>query len=350
MALDVCRWDGPRARAGGFMAEKRLDILCVGIMVVDILSRPADASIFTRDTTWADETLMATGGDAMNEAVVLSRLGMRVGLSGRLGGDGFGRFVLDAAETNGVDVSGVRVLPDERTTVSIVLIDEKGERHFLSSRGNLHHFSIEDIDLNLLSEASIVNIGSLVSMPAFDGAGAEKLLFEAHARGAVTSADVSGTHRSVREMAGELKNLDYSLPSYDEAVMIAGHEDADACADEFLKYVNRAVAIKLGAKGCLIKSRAERHLIPGFPVNAVDTTGAGDNFVAGFLTGLARGLSLRECGILANATGAIATTRMGATSAAVGIPGVAEFMRSSGLSLEGVPELAEKMAGWPPRL
>ena len=332
------------------MEDRRLDVLCVGIMVVDILSRPADASIFTRDTTWADETRMATGGDAMNEAVVLSKLGMRVGLAGRLGADAFGRYVLDAAASQGVDVSGIRMPPDERTTVSIVLINEKGDRHFLSSRGNLHHFSIDDVDLNLLGEAAIVNIGSLVSMPAFDGAGAERLLSEARARGAITAADVSGTHRTVLEMSGELQNLDYFLPSYDEAAMIAGHENADACADEFLKYVNRAVAIKLGAKGCLIKSRNERHLLPGFPVSAVDTTGAGDNFVAGFLTGLAKGLTLRECGMLANATGAIATTQLGATSAAVGISGVAEFMRSSGLNLEGVRELADKMTGWEPHI
>jgi sugar/nucleoside kinase (ribokinase family) len=328
------------------MDGKQLDVLCVGLMLVEILARPADVSIFTRDTTWADDIRMCTGGDALNEAIVLSRLGIGTGLAGRMGGDGFGRFALDAASECGIDLSGVRVLPQERTVVSIVLIDEKGDRHFLSSSGNIHHFCFEDVDLLLLGRAGIVNIGSLVSLPAFDGEGAQRLLFEARSRGATTCADVSGTHRKLVEMTGELKQLDYFMPSYDEAASIAGHEDPDACADAFLNYVRQAVVIKLGAKGCLIKTHAERLILPGFPVRAIDTTGAGDNFVAGFLAGLSRGLSLPECGLLANAAGAIATTQLGATSAAVGIGGVAEFMSQAGTGVEGAVELAEKLKGW----
>lgn len=328
------------------MGGKQLDVLCVGLMLVDILARPADVSIFTRDTTWADDIRMCTGGDALNEAIVLSKLGIRTGLTGRMGGDGFGRFALDAAAGCGIDISGVRVLPEERTSVSIVLIDDQGDRHFLCSSGNIHHFCFEDVDLDLLGRSGIVNIGSLISMRSFDGEGAERLLFEARARGAITSADVSGTHRKLGDLTGELKQLDFFMPSCDEAVEIAGHDDPDACADAFLKYVRQAVVIKLGAKGCLIKTHLERLVLPGFPVRAVDTTGAGDNFVAGFLAGLSRGLTLRECGLLANAAGAIATTQVGATSAAVGIAGVAEFISRAGGGVDGAVELAEKLKGW----
>jgi sugar/nucleoside kinase (ribokinase family) len=267
------------------MNGKQLDVLCVGLMLVDVLARPADAGIFTRDTTWADDVTLCTGGDALNEAIVLSKLGVKTGLAGRMGGDGFGRFALDAAAACGIDISGVRVLPEERTAVSIVLIDDRGDRHFLCSGGNIHHFCFEDVDLSLLGRAGIVNIGSLISMRAFDGEGAERLLYEARARGAITSADVSGTHRKLDQLTGELKQLDYFFPSYDEAVQIAGREDPEACADAFLRYVRQAVVIKLGAEGCLIKSRRERHALAGFPVRAIDTTGAGDNFVAGFLAG-----------------------------------------------------------------
>lgn len=328
------------------MGGRQLDVLCVGLMLVDILARPADAGIFTRDTTWADDVALSTGGDALNEAIVLSKLGMKAGLIGRMGGDAFGRFALDTAAACGIDISGVRVPPEERTVVSIVLINDQGDRHFLSSRGNIHHFCIEDVDLELLGKAGIVNIGSLISMRAFDGEGAERLLFEARARGAITSADVSGTHRKLDQLTGELKQLDYFMPSYDEAASIVGREDPDACADAFLQHVRQAVVIKLGAKGCLIKSHRERLTLPGFPVHAIDTTGAGDNFVAGFLAGLSRGLSLKECGLLANAAGAIATTQLGATSAATGIRGVAEFLLKAGGGAEGAKELAEKLMGW----
>jgi sugar/nucleoside kinase (ribokinase family) len=328
------------------MGGKQLDVLCVGLMLVDILARPADAGIFTRDTTWADEVRMCTGGDALNEAIVLAKLDIKTGLTGRMGGDGFGRFALDAAAASGIDISGVRVPPEERTAISIVLIDENGDRRFLSSRGNIHRFCFEDVDLELLGQSGIVNIGSLVSMPAFDGEGAQRLLFEARARGSITSADVSGTHRKLNQITGELEQLDYFMPSCDEAVEIAGREDPDACADAFLKHVRRAVVIKLGAKGCLIKTHQERLVLPGFPVRAIDTTGAGDNFVAGFLAGLSRGLSLLECGLLANAAGAIATTQLGATSAATDIAGVAEFLTRAGGGVEGAWELAEKLKNW----
>ena len=328
------------------MGGKQLDVLCVGLMLVDILARPADAGLFTRDTTWADDIRMCTGGDALNEAIVLSKLGIKTGLTGRMGDDGFGHFALNAAAACGIDISGVRVLPEERTVVSIVLIDGSGDRHFLCSRGNIHNFCYEDVDPELLGRAGIVNIGSLISMPAFDGEGAERLLSEARARGAVTCADVSGASRKLHQMVGELNQLDYFMPSLDEAVEIAGRADPDACADAFLKHVRKAVVIKLGAKGCLIKTHAERIALPGFQVRAIDTTGAGDNFVAGFLAGLSRGLSLRECGLFANAAGAIATTQMGATSAATGVMGVAEFLSQAGGGAEGARELAGKLRDW----
>lgn len=335
-----------RKREADFMDEKPLDVLCVGLMLVDLLVRPADAGIFSRDTTWADDMRLMTGGDALNEAIVLAKLGLRTGLVGRMGGDAFGRIALDTATSCGIDISGVRVLPDERTVVSIVLINEHGDRHFLSSSGNIHHFCFEDIDLDVVGKARIVNIGSLVSLKAFDGEGAVRLLQEAHARGAITSADVSGTHRKIGQLAEELKNLDYFMPSYDEAMEIAGMKDADACADAFLKYVREAVVIKLGAKGCLVRSHRERFLLPGFQVRAIDTTGAGDSFVAGFLAGLSRGLSLRACGLLANATGAIATTQLGATGAATGIDGVADFLIRAGTEIDGVQELAGVLSKW----
>ena len=97
--------------------------------------------------------------------------------------------------------------------------------------------------------------------------------------------------------------------------MVTRKEDPDEAADAFLDCGVKHAVIKLGKQGCLIKSRSERIIVPAVPdVVCLDTTGAGDNFAAGFLYGLIKKQPLYECGRLANETAARCIARMGATA------------------------------------
>ena len=112
--------------------------------------------------------------------------------------------------------------------------------------------------------------------------------------------------------------------------MICGTADPDRAARFLLDRGVRRVCIKLGPKGCLIADGDRRERVPGFPVHSVvDTTGAGDCFVAGFLAAHIRGWSFRECARLGNAAGALAVQRVGATAGIAGFDEVYSLYSSA---------------------
>ena len=121
------------------------------------------------------------------------------------------------------------------------------------------------------------------------------------------------------------------IPSLEEAVMLSGKEEPEAIADVFLAMGVKIAVIKLGKQGCFIKDlNGEKHWIPTYSkIKAVDTTGAGDSFVAGFLTGLTKGWSLYECGKFANAVGTHCVMATGASTGIKSFEETVEFMKNN---------------------
>jgi len=128
-----------------------------------------------------------------------------------------------------------------------------------------------------------------------------------------------------------LPYLDLFIPSLEEAKMLSGKEDPEAMADLFMEMGAKNIVIKLGSQGCFIKNSREKHLVPAFKVKAVDATGAGDSFVAGFITGLVKGWDLKRCGIFANALGAQCVMTMGASDWEKSFDEVVEFIKGQGI-------------------
>ena len=123
--------------------------------------------------------------------------------------------------------------------------------------------------------------------------------------------------RWMQVLAPCMPYIDVFMPSIDEAIELAGGEtDPVKIADFFFSMGVGKVVIKLGSKGCYLREEkdAEGVIIPCYKVQAVDTTGAGDSFCAGFLTGMAKGLSFADCGKFANAVGAHCVQAMGAST------------------------------------
>ena len=120
---------------------------------------------------------------------------------------------------------------------------------------------------------------------------------------------------NLTDIKNSLPLLDYITPNEDEARYYSGKEDPEDMADVFLNYGVKNVIIKLGSKGCLLKNEAGLIRLPAHPINAVDATGAGDNFVAGFMSELLRGKKPDEALAFANICGAICTSAVGAGTA-----------------------------------
>jgi len=125
---------------------------------------------------------------------------------------------------------------------------------------------------------------------------------------------VQGRWRTLLEPA--LAWTDIIFPNREEGKQLTGQSEPEAIAKHLLQAGVKTVVVKLGAGGCYVESDDEAFVSPGFPVQAIDTTGAGDCFAAGFLASLCRGRSLQESARFANAAGALATLSLGGADSA----------------------------------
>lgn len=293
----------------------RFDVVCIGVALIDLPLGPLDEQIFHEETTVVRSIGLTTGGDALNEAIVLARLGNKTALIGQVGTDMLGDIIARRCEEEGVDHSGLRLDPETETRLNVVVIGKDGQRHFIKTQSaSSRSFRPDEIDYGLIGNARAVSLASIFCSKLRDPETIYTILKAARENGAVTFADMVPMTggETIRDIADALPFLDYFMPNLEEASMLTGLKDPDEIADSLLRYGIKNVIVKLGREGCLIKNNRECHLIPAFPADAIDTTGAGDNFAAGFITAVLDGLNLEDSGAFANAAAAVSTEAVGA--------------------------------------
>jgi sugar/nucleoside kinase (ribokinase family) len=309
--------------AGG----RRVKVLCVGQLAADILVRPVDAVDFRVDTLRVDGIDIRNGGDCLNVALGLARLGNDVAFAGLVGTDQLGEYLAGVVAEAGIDARGLRRTDRATTCACLVLINAKGERVFFYHGGTNDLFSRDDVDDGVLAECGFVHVGGTFLLPRFDGGGAASLFARARSEGRRTSMDVTWdtTGRWLSTIAPCLPHLDYFLPSEREAAQMTGQTTPDDMAAFLLDRGVGTVVVKMGEQGCYVRpSGGQGVRVKAFPARVVDTTGAGDSFVAGFLTGVLRGWEPPACATFACAVAAI---NIGAVGATGGIPRFEEAMR-----------------------
>ena len=297
------------------------DSIIIGAAIVDIPISPVRADLLDAPSTPVERIAMRVGGDAANEALVLARLGHAPALVSVVGRDAPGDFVLQALAAAGVDTACVRRKEGLDTGVNIVLVREDGERSFITSRsGSLRKLGPEDIlpalESPALAGAKVACLASLFVSPLLTLEGTAALFDALKTRGLLLCADTTRRKHgeTLKEAGAALSRLDYFLPNLEEAALLTGTDDPDAAADALLACGVKHVALKLGGRGCLLKSATERHLIPAVPgVKCVDTTGAGDTFAGAFIAALIEGKSFADCGRFANAAASLCVETVGAT-------------------------------------
>jgi sugar/nucleoside kinase (ribokinase family) len=293
------------------------DVVCIGIVLLDLPLGPIKGDIFSRETTMVDQIQLTTGGDAMNEAVILSRLGSRVALIGQIGRDMQGDIIVKRCEEEKIYHKGLYRDPDFGTRINVVLFQEDGQRSFIKNRSAISgSFRETEIDFELMKGARVVSLASIFASKLRDKDIILKILKKAKEFQATTFADmvpITGGE-TIETIQEALPLLDYFLPNLEEARMLTGFQEPDDIADCLLNYGVKNVIIKLGKEGCFIKNRQSRYLVPGFPAKTIDTTGAGDNFAAGFISAFLEGKSLRDAGLYANGVAAVSTESIGAVS------------------------------------
>lgn len=301
-------------------------VVSIGHLCVDVTARTVDSMPSGGQLKPVDNIFMSTGGCANNCANDMAKLGMDVGIMGKIGMDSFGDYLVQALAANGVNSEHLIRDPKEPTSASVLLVDSHKERNILHCYGANTQMTEADVDYEALKGAKIVVVNAAFLLPALDGEPMARMLEKIQGMGIYTILDTAWDPHGVwmKAIRPCLPHLDLFIPSIEEAEQIAGKTDPDEIADVFLAGGAKNVVIKMGKEGAFIKNATIREKAPAFVVDAVDTTGAGDSFVAGFTTGLLQGWDLKTCAIFANGVGAHCVMAPGASA---GIKPMAEIIR-----------------------
>ena len=289
------------------------EVFCAGNAVADVLARPVDGLTPSGGSQPLDEVALGPGGNGVNTAIALARLGVRVALAAPVGDDRLGKMLRETVRAEGVDDSNMLTVKEARTSASVVLIESTGERRLLHFRGASAYFSARHLNWELVSGARVFHYASAFALPAFDGEPLEETLRRARELGCQTSVNVCWDQRGrwLSILKPALAHTDFIFPNREEGKQLTGETEPAAIAGRLRSLGAKAVIVKLGARGCYVESFEGAFNSPGFPVHPVDTTGAGDCFAAAFLAAICRGSGLADAARFANAAGALATLGMG---------------------------------------
>jgi fructokinase len=318
-------------------AAPLLDVVCMGETLVDFL--PAESGRRVREVSaWSP----CIGGSLANVSVGLARLGARSGLVSVLGGDEFGHLLRERLAAEGVDVSHLRQTNEARTGLVFISLDARGERSFTYFRTRSAELLLgeQDVDPEFLGRTRVLHWGSnSLHLPEARVA-VQRAIERVREAGHIVSCDPNlrlHAWADPLEAKGVLERL---LPlctvvklSEEEVPFITGAQEPLA-ALEFLRALGVALpVVTLGEKGAALLWHGEVVHIPAPPTRVVDTTGAGDGFVAAFLYGLTRRYSdaralrgatrdsLTELATFACVVGSRVVERLGAVA---GLPRAAE--------------------------
>jgi sugar/nucleoside kinase (ribokinase family) len=271
---------------------------------------------------------LKTGGCGCNTALVLHKLGQPVGLLGKVGCDHFGDFLLRTLAQAGLETGDVVRDCRTRTSSVIVLVSAGGERSFLYCPGGNEDLTLADVHRQSIAQARMVHVGGIMKLLRLEAA---ELLRLAKGMGKTTSLDTDWdpSGRWLAAIEPCLAHTDLFLPSLDEARRMSGLQQPADIAAFFLDRGPTVVVLKMGADGCYVRTGREGFRLPACRVKVVDTTGAGDAFVAGFLAGRRMEWDLEACGRLGNACGALCVTAMGTTDGIVNLEKTKSFMESA---------------------
>jgi sugar/nucleoside kinase (ribokinase family) len=297
----------------------RIDVLCVGIAVADVMAKPIDDLPEWDRLGTFDHIEHHIGGCAVNTAVDLVRLGAGAGVSACVGRDGAGDFVRRRLTEAGVDTAGLVETDQAATSYTFVMIGSGGRRRYLHHVGANAHFAEGHVPAGLVEKARVLHIGGALLMPAMDGAPTARLLARARAAGVLTAMDTAYNPNVDSRALVEpcLPHLDLFVPSAEEAQAITGRTDPAAMLQALSACPARILGVKLGPDGCLLRAEGKVAHYPAFDVPLVDGSGAGDAFMAGLLYGVLQGWDIERAARFANATAAHCIQAIGCSA---GVP------------------------------
>jgi sulfofructose kinase len=297
---------------------KSLRVICLGLSALDQIWRVE--RLFAGDSEKIRSFEYATegGGMAANAAVAVARLGGAAAFWGRGGDDAAGHEMRDALAGEGIDVRHFRMFPDGRSSVSCIIVDQSGERQIANFRGRYP------------DEAGWLPLGEL--------AGTSAVLADPRwMQGAVALFSEARRLRIPTVLDGDMADADVFerlLPLTDHAIFSepALKNFAGSAGDEALASLSRfncrVTAVTRGQAGASWYEGGSLSQRPAFPVDAIDTTGAGDVFHGAYALAIGGGLAVQDAMAFASASAALKCTQAGGRAAIPFIEDCLAFMRT----------------------
>jgi ribokinase len=293
------------------------------------------------------------GGKGANQAVAAARLGAEVRMVGCVGDDEFGRRLLAALRTEGINADAVRVTPNTPTGLAMIAVDGNGENLITVAPGANHEVATPDVSAATANDRDILVLSAEIPVPAIikalsdahgsDAHGADAHGADAHGaddHGARCVLNLAPAPETAADLVAAVgANLDWLVVNESEAAAILGHPvsglaaAAKAAAELTARgpMGPRHAVVTAGAAGAALADADSdgTHVIAGFPVDAVDTVGAGDTFVGALAVAVAAGVTAPDAVRAAAAAGAAAVTRHGAQTA---MPRPADVLAATGIT------------------
>ncbi|MEV0615303.1 carbohydrate kinase family protein [Nonomuraea sp. NPDC050404] len=264
-----------------------MTVATVGVHIVDILTRPVERIPEGQDTVLVDQIRLTAAGAAAGTAVDLVKLGNDVITMGAIGDDELADFLLMVLAKRGVDASRLVRRTGEQTAASILPIRPDGGRPSFHVPGANLSVTYADLDADVLRRAGAIHLGGMdvtfgLGDPAFF-----ELLDSVRSSGTIVTMDLLSEMPDLLGMARAfLPHVDYVLPNEAQALLMTGEQDAESAARALLADGPLGVLVTLGASGSLVVTEAGTEHVPALKTDVSDTTGCGDAYCAGFLTGL----------------------------------------------------------------
>ena len=274
---------------------------CNTDMVILVPRIPAPGETVTGGTFFH-----ADGGKGANQAVASARLGAHVAFVGRVGRDDLGEHSLLGLRQEGIDIEFVVRDPEAASGVALISVDESGENAIAVAPGANGRLSVEDVEAaaQLIETADVLLLQLETPIEAVE---------RAASIAAVAGARVILNPAPARPLPASLFGLvDVLTPNEGEARTLSGESEVSASAASLLGRGAGSVVVTLGRRGALLVAPDSERMVPSIPVDAVDSTAAGDAFNGALAVGLAEGMTLEGSVRFGCAAGALAATIAGA--------------------------------------
>jgi len=306
------------------------DVASVGLTILDILGRPVEKIPDGGNVEFIDEIRLTVAGTAAGTVIDMAKLGLKCLAVGAVGEDEKGDFVLQTYQRHGIDTAGIKRVPGVPTSATILNVRPNGDRPALHVRGASDHFTLDEKEFDAIGACDFVHMGGNGLLAAFDGAPTARFLAAMKKRDCTITFDlIAPNENTLATIADSLPHVDYFMPSMEEAAFISGHSEPKDIASFFLDRGVTTCIFKWGDRGSYLASATAHQRIPAFKIDVVDTTGCGDAYCAGFVTGLKRSWEVERACQFATASSGLVATGLGSDAGIVDFDTTLQFMEKA---------------------